>query len=229
MRRMPNDRTGRKNQINYFINPLNLCIMSVKYRKVKNNRKGSATRGKIYGKAVVDGVIRTKEIAEKIGKRCTLTEPDIIAVINALETEIAYALADGKRVILDGFGSFKVGISTSPADTPKKFTTANIKGFHVVFAPAIEMYMNKRIKSMLRGVKVEEMTEYNGLDDGSNGGSDGTSGGGSDSGSDGGGNSGGSSTGDNKDTGGTGDNKGTGGSGDNKGTDSSGDNEHIVL
>lgn len=210
---MPNDRTGRENQINYFINPLNLCIMSVKYRKVKNNRKGSATRGKIYGKAVVDGVIRTKEIAEKIGKRCTLTEPDIIAVINALETEIAYALADGKRVILDGFGSFKVGISTSPADTPKKFTTANIKGFHVVFAPAIEMYMNKRIKSMLRGVKVEEMTEYNGLD----------------SGSDGGGNSGGSSTGDNKDTRGTGDNTGTGGSGDNKGTDSSGDNEHIVL
>ena len=212
--------------------------MSVKYRKVKNNRKGSATRGKIYGKAVVDGVIRTKEIAEKIGKRCTLTEPDIIAVINALETEIAYALADGKRVILDGFGSFKVGISTSPADTPKKFTTANIKGFHVVFAPAIEMYMNKRIKSMLRGVKVEEMTEYNGLDSGSDGTSGGTSGGG---------NSGGSSTGDNKDTGNpgdnkdtggsgdnkdtgnSGDNKDTGGSGDNKDTGSSGDNEHIVL
>lgn len=186
--------------------------MSVKYRKVKNNRKGSATRGKIYGKAVVDGVIRTKEIAEKIGKRCTLTEPDIIAVINALETEIAYGLADGKRVILDGFGSFKVGISTSPADTPKKFTTANIKGFHVVFAPAIEMYMNKRIKSMLRGVKVEEMTEYNGLDDGSDGG--GTTSGGS--------NAGGSSTG-----GSTGDkNPGSTGSGsDGGGKDTGGDGD----
>lgn len=186
--------------------------MSVKYRKVKNNRKGSATRGKIYGKAVVDGVIRTKEIAEKIGKRCTLTEPDIIAVINALETEIAYALADGKRVILDGFGSFKVGINTSPADTPKKFTTANIKGFHVVFAPAIEMYMNKRIKSMLRGVKVEEMTEYNGLDDGSDGG--GTTSGGS--------NAGGSSTG-----GSTGDkNPGSTGSGsDGGGKDTGGDGD----
>ena len=203
---MPNDRTGRKNQINYFINPLNLCIMSVKYRKVKNNRKGSATRGKIYGKAVVDGVIRTKEIAEKIGKRCTLTEPDIIAVINALETEIAYALADGKRVILDGFGSFKVGISTSPADTPKKFTTANIKGFHVVFAPAIEMYMNKRIKSMLRGVKVEEMTEYNGLDDGSDGG-----------GTNAGGNAGGSSG---SSTGGTTGDKNPGSTGSGSGGDS---------
>lgn len=185
--------------------------MSVKYRKVKNNRKGSATRGKIYGKAVVDGVIRTKEIAEKIGKRCTLTEPDIIAVINALETEIAYALADGKRVILDGFGSFKVGISTSPADTPKKFTIANIKGFHVVFAPAIEMYMNKRIKSMLRGVKVEEMTEYNGLDDGSDGG--GTTSGGSNAG----GSSTGGSTGD-KNPGSTG--SGTDGGGKDTGSDS---------
>ena len=190
--------------------------MSVKYRKVKNNRKGSATRGKIYGKAVVDGVIRTKEIAEKIGKRCTLTEPDIIAVINALETEIAYALADGKRVILDGFGSFKVGISTTPADTPKKFTIANIKGFHVVFAPAIEMYMNKRIKSMLRGVKVEEMTEYNGLDDGSDGG--GTTSGGS--------NAGGSSTGGTGE-GNTGDkNPGSTGSGtDGGGKDTSGDGD----
>lgn len=186
--------------------------MSVKYRKVKNNRKGSATRGKIYGKAVVDGVIRTKEIAEKIGKRCTLTEPDIIAVINALETEIAYGLADGKRVILDGFGSFKVGISTSPADTPKKFTTANIKGFHVVFAPAIEMYMNKRIKSMLRGVKVEEMTEYNGLDDGSDGG---------------GSNTGGSNTGSN-----TGD-KNPGSTGDKKpgstGSGSDGDSADVII
>ena len=39
--------------------------MSVKYRKVKNNRKGSATRGKIYGKAVVDGVIRTRKSPRK--------------------------------------------------------------------------------------------------------------------------------------------------------------------
>ena len=192
--------------------------MSVKYRKVKNNRKGSATRGKIYGKAVVDGVIRTKEIAEKIGKRCTLTEPDIIAVINALETEIAYALADGKRVILDGFGSFKVGISTTPADTPKKFTTANIKGFHVVFAPAIEMYMNKRIKSMLRGVKVEEMTEYNGLDDGSDGG--GTTSGGSNAG----GSTSGGSTGD-KNPGSTG--SGTDGGGKDTGSD--GDSTDVTI
>lgn len=142
--------------------------MSVKYRKVVNNRKNSKTQGKVYGRAVVDGVIDTKEIAGKISKRCTLTEPDIIAVINALETEIGYGLADGKRVVLDGFGSFKVGLTTTPADSAKKFTSANIKGMHVIFLPATEMEQGKRVKNMLRNVKAEEMTEYTGIVSGDN-------------------------------------------------------------
>ena len=142
--------------------------MSVKYRKVVNNRKNSKTTGKVYGRAVVDGVIDTKEIAGKISKRCTLTEPDIIAVINALETEIGYGLADGKRVVLDGFGSFKVGLTTTPADSAKKFTSANIKGMHVIFLPATEMEQGKRVKNMLRNVKAEEMTEYTGIGSGEN-------------------------------------------------------------
>ena len=142
--------------------------MSVKYKKVVNNRKNSKTKGKVYGRAVVDGVIDTKEIAGKISKRCTLTEPDIIAVINALETEISYGLADGKRVVLDGFGSFKVGLTTTPADSAKKFTSANIKGMHVIFLPATEMEQGKRVKNMLKGVKAEEMTEYTGIGSGEN-------------------------------------------------------------
>lgn len=142
--------------------------MSVKYRKVVNNRKNSKTQGKVYGRAVVDGVIDTKEIARKINKRCTLTEPDIIAVINALETEIGYGLSDGKRVVLDGFGSFKVGLTTTPADSAKKFTSANIKGMHVIFLPATEMEQGKRMKNMLKGVKAEEMTEYTGIGSGDN-------------------------------------------------------------
>lgn len=142
--------------------------MSVKYRKVVNNRKNSKTKGKVYGRAVVDGVIDTKEIAGKINKRCTLTEPDIIAVINALETEIGYGLSDGKRVVLDGFGSFKVGLTTTPADSAKKFTSANIKGMHVIFLPATEMEQGKRVKNMLKGVKAEEMTEYTGIRSGDN-------------------------------------------------------------
>lgn len=146
-----------------------------KFRKVKNNRKNSPTRGMIYGRAVVNKVVHTRAIAKKITERCTVTEPDILAVINALMTEISANIADGNKVVLDEFGSFKLGIRTSPAVSAKKFTSANIKAMYIIYSPYSVMDQGKRVKPMLSGIKMEEMTEYNGIEDKENDG--GTSGG----------------------------------------------------
>lgn len=153
-----------------------------KFRKVKNNRKNSPTRGMIYGRAVVNRVVHTSAIAKNITERCTVTEPDILAVINALMTEISANIADGNKVVLDEFGSFKLGIRTSPAVSAKKFTSANIKAMYIIYSPYSVMDQGKRVKPMLSGIKMEEMTEYNGIEDEENGGgtSGGTSGGGTD-------------------------------------------------
>lgn len=150
-----------------------------KFRKVKNNRKNSPTRGMIYGRAVVNKVVHTSAIAKKITERCTVTEPDILAVINALMTEISANIADGNKVVLDEFGSFKLGIRTSPAVSAKKFTSANIKAMYIIYSPYSVMDQGKRVKPMLSGIKMEEMTEYNGIEDKENDGgtSGGTSGG----------------------------------------------------
>ena len=146
-----------------------------KFRKVKNNRKNSPTRGMIYGRAVVNRVVHTSAIAKKITERCTVTEPDILAVINALMTEISANIAEGNKVVLDEFGSFKLGIRTSPAVNAKKFTSANIKNMYVIYTPYTFMDHGKRVKPMLSGIKMEELTEYNGIEDEEDG--DGTSGG----------------------------------------------------
>ena len=146
-----------------------------KFRKVKNNRKNSPTRGMIYGRAVVNRVVHTSAIAKNITERCTVTEPDILAVINALMTEISANIAEGNKVVLDNFGSFKLGIRTSPAVSAKKFTQANIKAMYIIYSPYSVMDQGKRVKPMLSGIKMEEMTEYNGIEDKENGG--GTSGG----------------------------------------------------
>lgn len=150
-----------------------------KFRKVKNNRKNSPTKGMIYGRAVVNRVVHTSAIAKKITERCTVTEPDILAVINALMTEISANIAEGNKVVLDNFGSFKLGIRTSPAVSAKKFTQANIKAMYIIYSPYSVMDQGKRVKPMLSGIKMEEMTEYNGIEDKENGGgtSGGTSGG----------------------------------------------------
>ena len=150
-----------------------------KFRKVKNNRKNSPTRGMIYGRAVVNRVVHTSAIAKKITERCTVTEPDILAVINALMTEISANISEGNKVVLDNFGSFKLGIRTSPAVNAKKFTSANIKAMYIIYSPYSVMDQGKRVKPMLSGIKMKEMTEYNGIEDKENGGgtSGGTSGG----------------------------------------------------
>ena len=186
-----------------------------KFRKVKNNRKNSPTRGMIYGRAVVNRVVHTSAIAKKITERCTVTEPDILAVINALMTEISANISEGNKVVLDNFGSFKLGIRTSPAVSAKKFTQANIKAMYIIYSPYSVMDQGKRVKPMLSGIKMEEMTEYNGIEDEENGG--GTTGGGT-SGETSGGTSGGTS-GDNTQTGGSG-NTESGGTGDGQGSDS---------
>lgn len=146
-----------------------------KFRKVKNNRKNSPTRGMIYGRAVVNRVVHTSAIAKKITERCTVTEPDILAVINALMTEISANIADGNKVVLDDFGSFKLGIRTTPAESARKFTEANIKNKYIIYSPYTVMEQGRRVKPMLSGIKMEELTEYNGIEDKENGG--GTSGG----------------------------------------------------
>ena len=195
-----------------------------KFRKVKNNRKNSPTRGMIYGRAVVNRVVHTSAIAKKITERCTVTEPDILAVINALMTEISANIAEGNKVVLDEFGSFKLGIRTSPAVNAKKFTSANIKNMYVIYSPYSVMDQGKRVKPMLSGIKMEEMTEYNGIEDEENGG--GTTGGGT-SGETSGGTSGGTS-GDNTQTGGSGNTEGGGSNtdqtgGEGQGSESGGD------
>ena len=199
--------------------------MSVKIRKVVNNRKGSKSQGKVYGRAVVSDTINTKKLCQNIRDRCTLTEPDVVAVVSALITEVSGQLALGNRVVLDGFGSFKVGLSSTPADSAKKFTSANIKCLRVIFQPAIEMINGKRVKTLLKEVRVEELAEYKGLNDEDTGkpSGGGTAGGGTAGGGTNGGGSG-TSGGTTGDTSG-----GTGSEGGGKDTGSEGDSGHVNL
>lgn len=204
--------------------------MSVKIRKVVNNRKGSKTQGKVYGRAVVSDTINTKKLCQNIRDRCTLTEPDVVAVVSALITEVSGQLALGNRVVLDGFGSFKVGLSSTPADSAKKFTSANIKCLRVIFQPAIEMINGKRVKTLLKEVRVEELAEYKGLNDEDTGkpSGGGTAGGGTAGGGTAGGGTNGGGSGTSGGT--TGDTSGgTGSEGGGKDTGSEGDSGHVNL
>ncbi|MBR7048958.1 MAG: HU family DNA-binding protein [Prevotella sp.] len=134
----------------------------VRYKLYQDNRKNSTTRGQWYGRAAVMGVTNLQTLADRIQRNCTAKKSDVVAVLTELVEAMADELKEGRRVKLDGFGSFKIGLSTKGAETPKAFTpTKNVKGLHVLFQPEVKKSADgTRVKTFLSGVQVAEYDEY---------------------------------------------------------------------
>ena len=106
----------------------------IRYKLYQDNRKNSTTRGQWYARAAVMGVTDLETLAARIQRNCTAKKSDVMAVLTELVEVMQDELQEGRRVKLDGFGSFKIGISTTGAESPKLFTpTKNVKGVHVLF------------------------------------------------------------------------------------------------
>ena len=144
--------------------------MSVLYRLHQDQSHGTARSGKWYARMVPVGVIDTRALAEIIQRNCTVKKADVMAVIEELVEVMKDQMQDSKRVKLDGFGSFKIGIESGSfkigincrgARSAKAFTvTDNIEGLHVVFTPErTHDQAGNRVKQFLHGVKVEELPE----------------------------------------------------------------------
>ena len=91
-------------------------------------------------------------------RNCTLKKADIVAVISELIETMADQLQDSKRVKLNGFGSFKIGIRGEGADSAADFSISkNIKGLHVLFQPEVKTDgSGLRQKTFITGCSVQE-------------------------------------------------------------------------
>ena len=133
--------------------------MSVFYRLHQDKSKNTVRSGKWYARAVATSVVDTRKLAEIMQRNCTVKKSDILAVLDELVETMRDQLQDSKRVKLDGFGSFKIGIRSCGAATPKDFSTSeNVKGMRVIFMPERSTdSAGNRTKQFLQGAKVEEL------------------------------------------------------------------------
>jgi predicted histone-like DNA-binding protein len=109
--------------------------MAIFYRKVQNNRTASSTFGQWYGRAVILDVVSTKELAEEISHATTVTYADVLAVLTETSVFMKKHLQNSQKVVLDGIGSFRVGLKTKPAETSAEFDSSKIAGYHIVYSP----------------------------------------------------------------------------------------------
>ena len=133
--------------------------MSVFYRLHQDQSTGTKRSGKWYARAVPTDVINTRQLAEIIQRNCTVKKSDVMAVLEELVEVMKDQMQDSKRVKLDGFGSFKIGIESKGAQTAGKYSVSeHVKGLHVVFMPerTTDSGGNKS-KQFLQGCKVEEL------------------------------------------------------------------------
>ena len=133
--------------------------MSVFYRLNQDKSKNTMRSGKWYARAVSTSVINTRQLAEIMQRNCTVKRSDILAVIDELVETMRDQLQDSKRIKLDGFGSFKIGVRSISAATAKEFSVSeNIKGMRVIFSPERSTDASgNRTKQFLQGIKVEEL------------------------------------------------------------------------
>ncbi|MCI2088796.1 MAG: HU family DNA-binding protein [Prevotella sp.] len=135
--------------------------MSVAYKLYQLNHKGNKSNGLWCARPCTSDTIDVNKLAEKIQSRCTVTLPDIVAVISALVDAMREGLQEGKRIYIDRFGTFKVGIHCIPAPTAKDFSVAsNVKRLHVLFHPITTVDNKKHMNSLLSGCKLKEMDAY---------------------------------------------------------------------
>ena len=136
--------------------------MSIKFRMYQDNRKNSKRKGFWYARAVCPDLVGVKDLAQRISERCTVTEPDILAVISALVFEMNQVLKDGNRVKLDGLGTFRVGIHSLGVEKAADFNAQrDIYGAHVLFSPTVTVdAMHRRVKNLLSGLRVQEAVQY---------------------------------------------------------------------
>jgi predicted histone-like DNA-binding protein len=136
--------------------------MRLIYQKYQNKNEDSKAYGKWYARAVINENVGIDLLATKMQDNCTVKRADILAVLSELGPTMTDLLQDCKRVTIPYLGSFKLGISTTGADSPELFNVKkNVKNVHVIFQPVTHVSVTGvREKEMINGVRLVEDGEY---------------------------------------------------------------------
>ncbi len=116
-----------------------------------NPRDASAPR-KFYATAKARGNVTLRKLSKEIAQgSTTVSDTDVLAVLNDLTKILRRHLSEGRIVRFGDFGTFQVSLSSEGADTEKKFHSSLIRKAKINFRPGIDL------KEMLATLKYEKL------------------------------------------------------------------------
>ena len=117
--------------------------------KPSDKEQGAKT---LHPRLKYNGSIGTDVLSRRIQERCSLTETDVTAVLDALSHIMGQELANGRQVHLDGIGYFYPTLTATEeiaADTPRRNTKVKLKG--------IQFRSDQKLKNSVGHIKIKQM------------------------------------------------------------------------
>lgn len=115
--------------------------------KIVEKKKPGTQDFKYYGTIVLGEPVGLRAIVKEIEEKCTLTQPDILAVLSALESAIAAKLRNGQAVRFGTLGSFRPTITSVGAATAPTWAVNMIKRVRAVFTPSAQLKRDLSLKN----------------------------------------------------------------------------------
>ena len=133
--------------------------MAVLYKLYQDNRDTSSHKGEWYARAKTLDTVTLNEIAQRIQDNTTAKKADALAVLTEMVEVVRDYLQKSYRVKIDGLGSFKMSLRTSPAPTAKEFSASkNIKSMRALFQEDVTVDKNgMRHRSLSSGATAKEL------------------------------------------------------------------------
>ena len=126
--------------------------MAVSYVVVPKGNPGNPDAPKkFYAQAKASGEVTFKKLSREIAESSTtVSDTDVLAVLNDLTKILGRHLDNGEIVRLGDFGTFQISLGGDGAETEEKYHPSMIKTKKVVFRPGIDL------KEMLNNVKFKK-------------------------------------------------------------------------
>lgn len=115
--------------------------MAVEYKLIpKRNPQDPEAEPRYYATPVYHRTVTMAELAKEVAARSTTaSEGDVYSVLIEVRDVIRAHIADSDRVLLDGIGTFVIGLSSGGADTKEAFHPSDIKEGHIKYRPDTPM------------------------------------------------------------------------------------------
>jgi predicted histone-like DNA-binding protein len=116
--------------------------MALWLRKILRKNPQDMKQSKWYLSQEISGSVGIQAIAKEIEGRSALSLGDVQSVLSNLVEVLPTFLKLGQSISLEGFGSFRISVSSEGVETPEELNARHVKGVKLVFLPSAALKRN---------------------------------------------------------------------------------------